>query len=368
MRRPANDRFAAFERSVFSQNGEDGVLEHLVAELGIGCGLAVEIGAADGEQNCTRNLVESGWSALWIEGDPELTERAARLVPQERVTVLTAMVDARSIVDLVQRVDLPEEFDLLVLDVDGPDLGIMESILASYRPTIVVHEYNGEHGGPWECHRAGGWDYDWNYGASLESFGAVFGSAGYSLIGCESQGVNAFWVRSDRMGGALESGQVSELKVSPRHRAGSVGHPRRSPYRLLPTDPIGVDELDLIRFRSFELLTAEAPVAGASVIVLGDVHNGMMRPASTELAPVEGSSFPIFLSYAIVDADGREVEGERLRTPMNAVIPAGGTRPMAIEVRLPDRSGAFRILPRVVQEGVAWGGYVLDESVPVLLP
>ena len=40
-------------------DGEDGVIEEILARI-VGRALFVEIGASDGEENCTRNLVEAG--------------------------------------------------------------------------------------------------------------------------------------------------------------------------------------------------------------------------------------------------------------------------------------------------------------------
>jgi hypothetical protein len=365
-RSPASSRFGDHEKRVFSQNGEDGVLEHVFTELGIADGFAVEIGAADGQENCTRNLIEAGWSGVWIEGDPELCQKSRELFPDGRVHSINAMVDARSVTELLEGAGVAKEFDLLVLDVDGPDYGILRSILGSYRPTVVVHEYNGEHSYAWECRRAGAWDYDWDFGATLESFAHLLEPAGYSLIGCESQGVNAFWVRADRLSGALTPGPVSELKVSPRHRGGLAGHARRNPFQLVATDPITDDELSTFRFRSFAPLEPQAVRAGAKTLFVGDVHNGMSRPASTELAPVSGDSYPMFLTYTILDEDDEPLEGHvQLRTPLNAVIPPGGTRPMAVEVLLPSRSGAFRIAFHVVQDGVASGDYAREDAIRV---
>jgi len=67
---------AKFEKSIFSQFGEDGVLLKLVSEIGITRGCVVEIGAASGEQNCSRVLAELGWQAYWIDADSELISRA----------------------------------------------------------------------------------------------------------------------------------------------------------------------------------------------------------------------------------------------------------------------------------------------------
>ena len=56
----------------------------------------MEIGAADGEENCTRNLLESGWTGIWVEANPELAARA-RHVAAERVVVVDAPAEPATI-------------------------------------------------------------------------------------------------------------------------------------------------------------------------------------------------------------------------------------------------------------------------------
>jgi hypothetical protein len=84
-----------FEATRFSQNGEDGILAELLRRLDLRAGVAVEIGAADGSENCTRALVEDGWRAVWIEGDPGEAAQA-RVVGGESVEVVAAIVTAPS--------------------------------------------------------------------------------------------------------------------------------------------------------------------------------------------------------------------------------------------------------------------------------
>ena len=64
------------ERRHYSQNGEDGILERIFGLVGTTNRFLVEIGASDGEENCTRSLVEAGWSGIWIEADSERARHA----------------------------------------------------------------------------------------------------------------------------------------------------------------------------------------------------------------------------------------------------------------------------------------------------
>ena len=59
------------ESKQWSQNGEDGLLAELVRRVGQEEReerTFVEIGAADGSENCTRALAEIGWHGVWVEG------------------------------------------------------------------------------------------------------------------------------------------------------------------------------------------------------------------------------------------------------------------------------------------------------------
>lgn len=69
--------FSKHERKVFSQFGEDGILEESFRRIEPSSRYAVEFGASDGVSNSNvRNLyLEHGWSGLLIEGDPGLAEQ-----------------------------------------------------------------------------------------------------------------------------------------------------------------------------------------------------------------------------------------------------------------------------------------------------
>ena len=92
---PAID-LASREARQYSQNGEDGILEWIFDRVGTTNRSFVEIGAADGEENCTRNLLESGWTGIWVEAEPEQAVRARHVAP-ERVVVVDARAEPATI-------------------------------------------------------------------------------------------------------------------------------------------------------------------------------------------------------------------------------------------------------------------------------
>src|SRR5262245_12387514 len=81
-RRMASDarHLMNFERRVFSQNGEDGVIEEIFRRIGTTNRVFVEIGCGSGIENNTRFLLEhGGWSGLWIDAASGNVEEARRL-------------------------------------------------------------------------------------------------------------------------------------------------------------------------------------------------------------------------------------------------------------------------------------------------
>jgi hypothetical protein len=134
-----------FARRVYSEAGEDGILEEIFARLGVEGGYFVEFGAWDGRHlSNTRLLAERGWSGILIESDPARFRDLERNIAPERVVAVQAKVAlaGRDMLDaILERSGCPKTFDLLSIDVDGDDLGIWMT-LEERRPTCVVIEFN----------------------------------------------------------------------------------------------------------------------------------------------------------------------------------------------------------------------------------
>lgn len=133
--------------NIYSQFGEDGILNDLFLRLGVPRGYFVEFGAWDGIQmSNTHNLVVNhGWSGLLIEADPHAFETLrGNMAPHPDVTCMCATVGfdgAERLDAILQGVSVPEEFELLSIDVDGNDYHIWDA-MSSYRPQVIVVEFN----------------------------------------------------------------------------------------------------------------------------------------------------------------------------------------------------------------------------------
>jgi hypothetical protein len=112
-------------------------------------------------------------------------------------------VTKENIDSLLKAAAVTEEFDLLSVDVDQNTYYIWEG-MAHYRPRVVVVEYNAtfppQH--DWKVAYAADkvWDGSNYFGASLKAFERLGARMGYRLVGCETAGANAFFVREDCVG------------------------------------------------------------------------------------------------------------------------------------------------------------------------
>lgn len=134
-----------FARSVYSESGEDGILEKLFELLGAERGFFAEFGAWDGLRlSNTRLLAERGWAGILIEGDAAKFGELQSNVRNQHVTLVHAEVSLQGengLDAILERSGCPRAFELLSIDVDSDDLAIWMT-LQHHRPTCVVIEFN----------------------------------------------------------------------------------------------------------------------------------------------------------------------------------------------------------------------------------
>lgn len=217
---PVSD-LTRYERRFRSQYGEDGLLQAIFRILGTTDRYCVEFGVGSGRECNTAHLVgRRGWTGLWMDG--KVPQRSTAL------PVRAEFITAENILDLFRKYNVPAEFDLLSIDIDGNDYWIWKK-LSAYRPRVLVVEYNASIPPteakvmPYDPSHV--WDKTDYYGASLLAFEQLGRSKGYSLVACESYGNNAFFVRDDVNSGCLLTPGAAALYRPPRFHGGK-GHIR----------------------------------------------------------------------------------------------------------------------------------------------
>ncbi len=130
--------------NIYSQNGEDGILEQLLKELRIQKGYCCEFGASDGiSSSNTLHLVKAKqFTGLFIEGNKEFFEICKKnLSPYANAIVLNEMVTASNLAGMLDSAKFPKDFDVLSIDIDSYDYEIWK-MFESHRPKIVIIEAN----------------------------------------------------------------------------------------------------------------------------------------------------------------------------------------------------------------------------------
>ena len=228
-------RLNRYERQVFSQAGEDGIIDEIFTRVGTTNQFFVEFGVGNGLENNTTCLLTKGWRGYWIEARDEWVRHIERdfrdLLDTKQLVVQQAFITAENIESLFEAANVPNEFDLLSIDVDGNDYWVWKAI-ASYNPRVVVVEYNALFGPDvrWAMryNPAAIWNRTSYHGASLKSLEALGEEKGYRLVGCSFAGVNAFFVRHDLVGDTFCAPFTAENHYEPAryHLVRTVGHPR----------------------------------------------------------------------------------------------------------------------------------------------
>lgn len=213
-----------YECKFFSQNGEDGIIAEIFRRTGTTNRHFVEFGASDGSENNTAFLLRQGWTGLWMDGDTGAVKKArtdfAAQIARHDLTVLEAFITAENIEDLFRQGKVPEEFDLLSIDIDRNDYHVWERI-TNYRPRCVVIEYNATFPPsvswvvPYDP-KAWGWNaFGTGNGASLKALEELGARKGYCLVGCDLGGVNAFFVREDLVGDHFTAPYTADRHYEP---------------------------------------------------------------------------------------------------------------------------------------------------------
>jgi len=126
----------------YSQNGQDQVIKDLNRKLGIIDGWFVEFGAKDGYiLSNTAHFMENGWSGIYIEADPILAcSLKENMSNNPKIYAINMLVTVENINDILSKTPLPQDFELLSIDIDSNDYWVWQAI--TYSPKIVCIEYN----------------------------------------------------------------------------------------------------------------------------------------------------------------------------------------------------------------------------------
>ena len=135
--------FVARGKNVYSQYGEDGIVEAIFEKIDVKNKWCLEVGASDGILfSNTRRLVEQGWNAILIESEKLAYDRLVdncKDFPNARPVF--AKIDSDHTLDTILKMhDAPKDIDLMVIDIDGQDYHVWNAMM-DYTPRVMVVEF-----------------------------------------------------------------------------------------------------------------------------------------------------------------------------------------------------------------------------------
>jgi hypothetical protein len=203
-------RLSDAEFKVFSQWGEDGIIQFLISRVPITNEIFVEFGVETYQESNTRFLlVNNNWKGLIIDSNSACIKKIQEndLYWRHDLTALNAFITKDNINRLIKDSGIVGDIGLLSIDVDGNDYWIWKAIDV-ISPRIVICEYNS----PFGYREAVTIPYDEKfdrtlshysnlyYGASLRALCILARKKGYVFVGSNKAGCNAFFIRKDVAG------------------------------------------------------------------------------------------------------------------------------------------------------------------------
>ena len=201
------------EVNIYNRNGEDGLLLYIFSRIGVKNKKYINIGAGGRSSNSANLVINFGWGGLEIDGSEirlkimqkMLKEKDAGCV--ERCLFFPRWITRDNVNTIIKEGGISGDVDMLSIDIDGNDYWVWDSIEV-VKPRVVVIEYNAFLG----AKKSITVKYDQNFnrfdkhptgfycGASLSALDKLAKEKGYSLIGCDSNGVNAYFILDELMG------------------------------------------------------------------------------------------------------------------------------------------------------------------------
>lgn len=172
----------------YSQNGEEHVLKYIFDNIGTTNQFLVDLGAWDGIHiSNTKIFRDKGWRSILVDA-------------KDFPGIYKSFITVENITETLSKNNVPKDFDLLSIDLDGNDYWVLKEVLKHYSPRVIVSEFNSEH--PLEESKAIEYDpkfifkaddyYGYTYGAGLK----LAKEFGYTII-FQSSNLNLYYLRND---------------------------------------------------------------------------------------------------------------------------------------------------------------------------
>ena len=218
----------AREFKVFSQSGEDGIIQWLLHNIPIQSKRFIEFGVQNYTESNTRFLLmHDNWSGLIMDGSQENMEYVHQdnICWMHDLRAVPAFITAENINELIRNNGFAGEIGLLSIDIDGNDYWVWKAI-DSVWADIVICEYNSRFGSeravtiPYNpnFYRTEAHSSNLYFGASIRALALLGKEKGYALVYGTENGGNLFFVRRDLLNETVREKSVEECYVRAKYR------------------------------------------------------------------------------------------------------------------------------------------------------
>jgi hypothetical protein len=223
-----SELISEYEFKIFSQWGEDGIIQYLINNIVIKNKTFIEFGVEDfSESNCRFLLMKDRWSGYVIDGSQANMDRLQRSYYywSHPLKSKTSFITRENVPRLLDESGLDRDLGILSVDIDGNDYHVLEA-LDAWRASIIIVEYNalfGQHHAvtvPYDAAfiRTKAHSSNVYYGASLQAFYHLLKARGYALVGVNGVGSNAFFIRRHLLNERVKEVAVDSCRWGPTFR------------------------------------------------------------------------------------------------------------------------------------------------------
>ena len=190
---------------IFSQNGEDGIIDYLLHSLKIYKPKFIEIGVGDYKECNSRFIFErTSPKGLIIDNIKNFKNKVKKNVKLWRgdLTILEKTINSKNIIKTLKDQNFFNDIDLFSLDIDGIDYWVLEKLPKNFSK-IVVLEFNSNFGSNKEIsvpnidnfHITKYHYSNLCWGASLKAYIKLMKKKDYVFLGADLHSINAFFVQ-----------------------------------------------------------------------------------------------------------------------------------------------------------------------------
>lgn len=232
------DNIHKTEFKVFSQWGDDGIIQYLIHNIEIENKVFIEFGVENYLESNTRFLlINDNWSGLVIDGSKANIDFIKQDPTSWRhdLKAVHCFINRNNINQVFLDNQISGEIGILSIDIDGNDYWIWECI-DIVSPAIAIVEYNSVFGAehaitiPYDptFSRTKAHFSNLYFGSSLKALNHLAQKKGYVLVGSNSNGNNAYFVRQDKIGNlkplTVEQAYVQSKFRESRDRQGRLSY------------------------------------------------------------------------------------------------------------------------------------------------